>query len=71
MNVISLTIADDLEIEMTLDRGKLAYTFERNGKRYGNAVKLSSRKSLHGSRRQLLFGASAFGWRGACRWLEA
>lgn len=31
---------------MTNENGKLGYTFERNGKRYGNAVKLTSRKAL-------------------------
>jgi len=42
------------EINLTFNNGTLAYTFEHEGNRYGNAVKVESRKALD-------IASSAFG----------
>ena len=39
-----LTLPGNLEIDLLFENGKLAYTFTFDGKQYGNAVKLPSKK---------------------------
>lgn len=65
MEIMNLKLAEDLEIEMTFDRGKLAYTFERMGKRYGNAVKLEKRNVLSIAAASLQLFANALSTRDA------
>lgn len=40
-------IINGQSVDITLNNGLLAYTFEYNGERYGNAVKLESETSEH------------------------
>lgn len=40
---ISTFTHNDQDIEVLLNRGKIAYTFEVGGKRYGNSVKIAGR----------------------------
>jgi hypothetical protein len=46
MEIYTITI-NGQEVDMTLNNGSLAYTFEYDGKRYGNAVKLENDSSEH------------------------
>lgn len=41
--IVQLTLPDSLEIDLLFENGKLAYTFQYDGKSYGNAVKIPSR----------------------------
>lgn len=40
-------IINGQSVDITLNNGLLAYTFEYNGERFGNAVKLESETSEH------------------------
>ena len=42
IRVFTFTL-DGQDIEFTLNKGKIAYVFEVNNRRYGNAVKIESR----------------------------
>lgn len=42
-NISRITLPDGLEIDLMFNNGKLAYTFEHDGKPYGNAVKIPSK----------------------------
>lgn len=42
--ISTITLPGGLDIDLLFDHGKLAYTFTKDEKSYGNAVKLESRK---------------------------
>lgn len=46
MEIYTITI-NGLSVDLTFNNGSLAYTFEYNGERFGNAVKLESDSSEH------------------------
>ena len=46
MTQVSTFSYKNQDIDIILNRGKLAYTFEIKGKRYGNSVKVAGKKSL-------------------------
>jgi len=41
-----INLSDSLEINVLYEKGKLAYTFEHNGKTYGNAIKLDKKSVI-------------------------
>lgn len=41
--ISTITLPDNLEVDILFEKGKLAYTFVHNGQNYGNAVKLPSK----------------------------
>jgi hypothetical protein len=45
MKISTITIGD-FDIEITYNKGKLAYTFEYDGQSYGQATKLESKDVL-------------------------
>lgn len=42
--IAEITLPNNLDISLMYDNGKLAYTFDYDGKQYGNATKLPSKK---------------------------
>lgn len=41
--ISTVTVAENLDIDILYEKGKLAYTFQHNGQNYGNAVRLPSK----------------------------
>jgi hypothetical protein len=41
--ISTITLTENLDIDLLFDKGKLAYTFQHEGQNYGNAVKLQSK----------------------------
>jgi hypothetical protein len=41
--ITTITLPDNLDIDLLFEKGKLAYTFKHNGENYGNAVQLPSK----------------------------
>lgn len=42
--ISTITLPGNLDIDILFEKGKLAYTFTHDGKPYGNAVRLESKK---------------------------
>lgn len=42
--VLQFSLPGDLDIDMTFNKGNIAYIFQFKGQTYGNSVRLNSRK---------------------------
>jgi hypothetical protein len=59
-SICQLTLPGDLDIDLMFDNGKLAYSFTFDGKPYGNAVKIPSKKVVDIASTCLILFANAF-----------